>query len=212
MTQGSIKRRGLMLVLSSPSGAGKTTISRKLLEREANLTLSVSATTRPKRPGEVDGVDYSFIDQHEFDRMVREGAFLEHATVFGNSYGTPRAAVAGALDRGRDVLFDIDWQGTQQLRESAREDLVSVFILPPSTEELARRLKTRAQDPEDVVQARMAKAADEMSHWQEYDYVIVNEDVETSVAAVQGILHAEHLRLDRQVGLRDFVEALRKGG
>ena len=212
MAQGSIKRRGLMLVLSSPSGAGKTTISRKLLEREANLTLSVSATTRPKRPGEVDGVDYSFIDQNAFDRMVSEGAFLEHATVFGNSYGTPRAAVAGALDRGRDVLFDIDWQGTQQLRESAREDLVSVFILPPSTEELARRLKTRAQDPEDVVQARMAKAADEMSHWQEYDYVIVNEDVETSVAAVQGILHAEHLRLDRQVGLRDFVEALRKGG
>jgi len=212
MAQGSIKRRGLMLVLSSPSGAGKTTISRKLLEREANLTLSVSATTRPKRPGEVDGVDYSFIDQNAFDRMVSEGAFLEHATVFGNSYGTPRAKVAGALDRGRDVLFDIDWQGTQQLRESAREDLVSVFILPPSTEELARRLRTRAQDPEDVVQARMAKAADEMSHWQEYDYVIVNEDVETSVVAVQGILHAEHLRLDRQVGLRDFVEALRKGG
>jgi guanylate kinase len=212
MAQGSIKRRGLMLVLSSPSGAGKTTISRKLLEREANLTLSVSATTRPKRPGEVDGVDYSFIGQDAFDRMVSEGAFLEHATVFGNSYGTPRAAVAGALDQGRDVLFDIDWQGTQQLRESAREDLVSVFILPPSTQELARRLKTRAQDPEDVVQARMAKAADEMSHWQEYDYVIVNEDVEASVAAVQGILHAEHLRLDRQVGLRDFVEALRKGG
>lgn len=212
MAQGSIKRRGLMLVLSSPSGAGKTTISRKLLEREANLTLSVSATTRAKRPSEVDGVDYSFIDQDAFDRMVRDGAFLEHATVFGNSYGTPRAAVAGALDQGRDVLFDIDWQGTQQLRESARDDLVSVFILPPSTEELARRLKTRAQDPEDVVRARMAKAADEMSHWQEYDYVIVNEDVEASVAAVQGILHAEHLRRERQVGLHAFVEALRKGG
>jgi guanylate kinase len=212
MAQGSIKRRGLMLVLSSPSGAGKTTISRKLLEREANLTLSVSATTRPKRPGEVDGVDYRFIDQGEFDRMVRDGAFLEHATVFGNSYGTPRAVVAGALDQGRDVLFDIDWQGTQQLRESAREDLCSVFVLPPSTQELGRRLKKRAQDPEDVVRARMAKAADEMSHWPEYDYVIVNEDVETSVAAVQAILRAERLRRDRQVGLRDFVEALRKGG
>ena len=211
MVQGSIKRRGLMLVLSSPSGAGKTTISRKLLEREAGLTMSVSVTTRPKRPGERDGLDYTFIDQAAFDRMVAEGGLLEHATVFGNSYGTPRAAVAQALDQGRDVLFDIDWQGTQQLRESAREDLVSVFVLPPSTEELERRLHARAQDPDEVVRARMAKAADEMSHWQEYDYVIVNTDLEASVAMVQEVLHAERLRRVRQIGLRDFVEALRGG-
>ena len=201
-----------MLVLSSPSGAGKTTISRKLLEREAGLAMSVSVTTRPKRPGERDGVDYTFIDQAAFERMVAEGGLLEHATVFGNSYGTPRAAVAQALDQGRDVLFDIDWQGTQQLRESAREDLVSVFVLPPSTEELERRLHARAQDPEEVVRARMAKAADEMSHWPEYDYVIVNTDIEASVAAVREILHAERLRRERQIGLRDFVESLRGGG
>ena len=212
MVQASIKRRGLMLVLSSPSGAGKTTISRKLLEREAGLAMSVSVTTRPKRPGERDGVDYSFIDQAAFERMAAAGALLEHATVFGNSYGTPRAAVIQALERGRDVLFDIDWQGTQQLRESAREDLVSVFVLPPSTAELERRLHARAQDPEEVVRARMAKAADEMSHWPEYDYVIVNTDLEASVAMVQEVLHAERLRRERQVGLRDFVEALRGGG
>ena len=212
MVQGSIKRRGLMLVLSSPSGAGKTTISRKLLEREAGLAMSVSVTTRPKRPGERDGVDYTFIDQAAFERMVAEGGLLEHATVFGNSYGTPSAAVAQALDQGRDVLFDIDWQGTQQLRESAREDLVSVFVLPPSTEELERRLHARAQDPEEVVRARMAKAADEMSHWQEYDYVIVNTDIEASVAMVQELLHTERLRRERQIGLRDFVESLRGGG
>jgi guanylate kinase len=211
MAQGSIKRRGLMLVLSSPSGAGKTTISRKLLERESNLALSVSVTTRPKRPSERDGVDYLFIDQDRFDRMVRDDELLEHATVFGNSYGTPRAAVAQALDQGRDVLFDIDWQGTQQVTEKARTDLVSVFVLPPSTEELERRLRTRAQDPEDVVRQRMAKAADEMSHYPEYDYVIVNDDMEQSVAAVQAILWAERLRRERQVGLRDFVEDLRGG-
>jgi len=200
-----------MLVLSSPSGAGKTTISRKLLEREANLTLSVSVTTRPMRPGERDGVDYRFIDQAKFARMAAKGELLEHATVFGNSYGTPRAAVDKSLVKGRDVLFDIDWQGTQQLRESAREDLVSVFVLPPTNRELERRLHARAQDPEDVVQARMAKAADEMSHWPEYDYVIVNTDIEASVASVQEILHAERLRRERQVGLRDFVEKLRLG-
>ena len=211
MAQGSIKRRGLMLVLSSPSGAGKTTISRKLLELEPNLTLSVSVTTRPMRPSECDGIDYLFIDQGQFERMVRDDALLEHATVFGNSYGTPRAVVAEALDQGRDVLFDIDWQGTQQITEKARDDLVSVFILPPSTEELERRLRTRAQDPEDVVQQRMAKAADEMSHYAEYDYVILNEAVEESVAAVQAILRAERLRRDRQVGLRAFVEDLRGG-
>ena len=211
MSQGGIERRGLMLVLSSPSGAGKTTISRKLLERDGNLTLSVSATTRPMRPGEIEGVDYLFVDRAHFDAMVAEGAFLEHATVFEHCYGTPKAAVEAALAAGRDVLFDIDWQGAQQVAEKAREDLVGVFILPPSTGELERRLHSRAQDPDAVVRGRMAKAADEMSHWSEYDYIVVNEDVEKSVAAVQSILQAERLRRDRQVGLRDFVECLRGG-
>jgi guanylate kinase len=211
MSQGGIERRGLMLVLSSPSGAGKTTISRKLLDRDDNLTLSVSATTRPMRPGETEGVDYLFVDQARFDAMVAEGAFLEHATVFEHCYGTPRAAVEAALSAGRDVLFDIDWQGTQQVAEKAREDLVGVFILPPSTGELERRLRARAQDPDEVVRGRMAKAADEMSHWAEYDYIVVNEDVEKSVAAVQSILEAERLRRDRRVGLHDFVESLRRG-
>ena len=211
MSQGGIERRGLMLVLSSPSGAGKTTISRKLLDRDGNLTLSVSATTRPMRPGETEGVDYLFVYQARFDAMVAEGAFLEHATVFEHCYGTPRAAVEAALSAGRDVLFDIDWQGTQQVAEKAREDLVGVFILPPSTGELERRLRARAQDPDAVVRGRMAKAADEMSHWAEYDYIVVNEDVESSVAAVQSILEAERLRRDRRVGLHDFVESLRRG-
>ena len=200
-----------MLVLSSPSGAGKTTISRELLAQDGSLTLSVSVTTRPIRPGETDGVDYVFVDQAKFDGMVQDGAFLEHATVFGHGYGTPRGPVDAALDEGRDVLFDIDWQGTQQVREKARDDLVSVFILPPSTEELERRLHTRAQDPEEVVQSRMVKAADEMSHWPEYDYIVVNEDVAQSVAQVQAILLAERLKRERQVGLRDFVEGLREG-
>ena len=211
MSQGGIERRGLMLVLSSPSGAGKTTISRKLLDRDGNLTLSVSATTRPMRPGETEGVDYLFVGHARFDAMVAEGAFLEHATVFEHCYGTPRAAVEAALSAGRDVLFDIDWQGTQQVAEKAREDLVGVFILPPSTGELERRLRARAQDPDEVVRGRMAKAADEMSHWAEYDYIVVNEDVEKSVAAVQSILEAERLRRDRRVGLHDFVESLRRG-
>ena len=211
MSQGGIERRGLMLVLSSPSGAGKTTIARELLARDDTLTLSVSATTRPMRPGETEGVDYLFVDQARFDSMVAEGGFLEHATVFGHRYGTPRAAVEAALAAGRDVLFDIDWQGTQQVAEKAREDLVSVFILPPSTGELERRLRARAQDPEEVVRGRMAKAADEMSHWAEYDYIVVNQDVETSVAAVRSILRAERLRRERQIGLHDFVETLRKG-
>jgi len=211
MTQGGIERRGLMLVLSSPSGAGKTTIARELLARDDNLTLSVSATTRPKRPGEIEGVDYLFVDRARFDAMVAEGAFLEHATVFEHCYGTPKAAVEAALAAGRDVLFDIDWQGTQQVAAKAREDLVSVFILPPSTVELERRLRARAQDPEEVVRGRMAKAADEMSHWPEYDYIVVNKDVAQGVAEVTSILQAERLRRDRRVGVHDFVETLRRG-
>ena len=208
---GEVRRRGLMLVLSSPSGAGKTTISRKLLERDGNLSMSISVTTRPRRPGEVDGNDYHFIDAAEFDRLVGAGALLEHAKVFGNYYGTPRAAVEAALAEGRNVLFDIDWQGTQQLAEKAREDLVSVFILPPSTRELERRLKARAQDSAAEVTRRMAKAADEMSHWAEYDYIIVNHDIDSSTRRVQAILQAERLRRERQVGLSEFVKALREG-
>ena len=207
-----ILRRGLMLVLSSPSGAGKTTISRMLLERDANLCMSVSVTTRPARPGEVNGRDYYFIDGGEFERMVEAGALLEHALVFGNRYGTPKAAVEQMLAAGRDVLFDIDWQGTQQLGEKARDDLVSVFVLPPSTAELERRLRSRAADSEEEVQRRMSKAADEMSHWAEYQYVIVNRDLQDSVAKVQAILTAERLKRDRQSGLSQFVRDLREGG
>ncbi len=210
MSQGGIERRGLMLVLSSPSGAGKTTISRELLARDGGLMLSVSATTRPIRPGETEGVDYVFVDQARFDEMVRDDAFLEHARVFGHCYGTPRGPVEAALEQGRDVLFDIDWQGAQQVAEKALKDLVSVFILPPSTEELERRLHSCAQDPSTVVRERMAKAADEMSHWAEYHYIVVNQDVEASVAAVQSILAAERLRRERRIGLHDFVESLRQ--
>lgn len=205
----TIKRRGLMLVLSSPSGAGKTTISREILKREPAMALSISATTRQPRPGEVEGKDYFFVTAERFSQMVGEDAFLEHARVFENRYGTPRAPVEAALSEGRDVLFDIDWQGTQQLRESARDDLVSVFILPPSMASLEERLRSRAQDSEEVVQQRMAKAADEMSHWPEYDYIVVNRDIEESVAKVTAILNAERLRRDRQSGLRAFVESLR---
>lgn len=207
----SIKRRGLMLVLSSPSGAGKTTLSRALLELDGNLSLSVSATTRPMRPGEVDGRDYSFVSQQHFREMVREGAFLEHARVFDHYYGTPRAPVLAALEQGRDVLFDIDWQGTQQVAEKAPKDLVRVFILPPSTRDLEVRLRRRAQDPEEVVQARMAKAADEMSHWAEYDYIVVNHDVDESLQQIRSVLAAERIKRERLVGLRDFVEGLRAG-
>lgn len=207
----AIHRRGLMLVLSSPSGAGKTTISRALLDREPNLTMSISATTRAKRPGETAGVDYIFVDPTEFNLMVNRQELLEHARVFENYYGTPKAPVEKALAAGKDVLFDIDWQGTQQLSENARDDLVTVFILPPSTQELERRLNTRAQDPADVVAKRMARAADEMSHYPEYQYVIVNHDIEESVRRVQAILTAERLKRDRQVGLGDFVKALREG-
>ena len=204
-------RRGLMLVLSSPSGAGKTTISRGLLEREVNLTMSVSATTRPKRPGEVAAEDYHFVDLTEFNLMINRQELLEYAQVFGNYYGTLRAPVEKTLAVGKDVLFDIDWQGTQQLAQNARNDLVSIFILPPSTAELERRLRSRAQDSDEVVAKRMARAADEMSHWAEYDYVLVNRDVDESVDAVCAILTAERLRRERQVELPEFVKALREG-
>lgn len=211
MSSDGIDRRGIMLILSSPSGAGKTTISRHLLERESNLTLSVSVTTRPKRPGEVAGQDYTFIDPTEFNLMINRRELLEHAKVFDHYYGTPREPAEKALDQGRDVIFDIDWQGTQQLMQNARDDVVSVFILPPSTEELDRRLHQRAQDPEEVVSARMAKAPNEMSHWAEYDYIVINRDIEQSVTSVQSILAAERLRRARQVGLADFVKRLREG-
>jgi guanylate kinase len=203
--QHGIHRRGLMLVLSSPSGAGKTTISRKLLKCEPGLVMSVSVTTRPPRPGEIDGKDYFFKSVVEFEAMVKKDQFLEHARVFDNLYGTPRAAVEAALAAGRDVLFDVDWQGTQKLKETARSDLASVFILPPSMAELENRLRARAQDSDTVVKSRMARAASEMSHWAEYDYIVVNVDVESSVARVQSILAAERLRRDRQTGLSDFV-------
>lgn len=211
MRSGETTRRGLMLVLASPSGAGKTAISRKLLERDGNLTMSVSVTTRPKRPGEESGVDYRFVDSTEFDLMIKQGELLEYAKVFGHDYGTPREPVEEALASGRDVLFDIDWQGTQQLVENARDDLVAVFILPPSTAELERRLRERAQDSDEVVAERMAKAADEMSHWPEYDYIVVNHDIEESVGQVHAILVAERLRRERQLGLADFVKRLREG-
>ena len=205
-----VARRGLMLVLSSPSGAGKTTLSRLLLERDPAIDLSISVTTRPPRPGEVDGRDYHFIDRARFDAMIKRGELLEWAEVFGNGYGTPRAPVDTALAAGRDVLFDIDWQGTQQLREKGRDDLVSVFVLPPSVPDLEQRLKTRAQDAPDVIRARMAKAADEMSHWAEYDYIVINRDVDEAFAEVQSILKAERLKRERRTGLTTFVRGLQR--
>jgi len=206
-----IGRRGLMLVLSSPSGAGKTSIARRLLAEESALEMSVSATTRKRRPGEVEGRDYHFVDRDSFHIMINNRDFFEYAKVFDNYYGTPKGPVMGALEDGRDVLFDIDWQGTQQIADAKREDLVSVFILPPSTRDLELRLKKRAQDPPEVVAARMAKAADEISHYREYDYIIVNRDIDESVAAVRAILAAERLKRDRQVGLTAFVKRLRSG-
>ena len=203
-----IARRGLMLVLSSPSGAGKTTLSRKLLEADPAVTLSVSVTTRPPRPGEVDGRDYHFIDSARFEAMAARGELLEWARVFDHCYGTPRAAAAAALSAGRDVLFDIDWQGTQQLREKARSDLASIFVLPPSMRELEKRLHSRAQDPDDVIHRRMIKATEEMSHWAEYDYVVVNADIDQAFADVRAILAAERLRRERQPGLSAFVREL----
>lgn len=194
-----------MLVLSSPSGAGKSTISRALLAKHDDLTMSVSTTTRPMRPGEVEGRDYIFVDTSTFQTMVQEREFLEHAKVFDNYYGTPRGPVEESLQSGKDVLFDVDWQGTQQLRQNARDDLVSIFILPPSIAELESRLYSRAQDSEEVVKGRMSKATSEMSHWAEYDYIIVNQDIDESVMQAEAILKAERLKRERQIGMLDFL-------
>jgi guanylate kinase len=197
-----------MLVLSSPSGAGKTTLSRRLLRSNQAIAMSVSVTTRSARPNEVEGNDYFFVTAEDFERRVAANDFLEHATVFGHRYGTPRSAVMDALAAGRDVLFDIDWQGTQQLRQQARDDVVSVFVLPPSHAELERRLRARAQDEEAVVQRRMAKAADEISHWAEYDYIIINDDVNKAQKQLEIILAAERLKRSRQLGIPAFVGQL----
>ena len=203
-----IARRGLMLVLSSPSGAGKTTLSRKLLGLDPAITMSVSATTRSPRTGEVEGQDYYFVSSSMFGQMAEGGAFLEHATVFDNKYGTPKEPVMLGLAQGRDVLFDIDWQGTQQLRQHAGDDLVSIFILPPSHDELERRLRARAQDAAEVVAARMARAHNEISHWAEYDYVVINDDLDATLEKIRTILAAERLRRSRQTGITDFVGKL----
>lgn len=211
MTQTQIPRRGLLLVMSSPSGAGKTTLSRKLLAADANITMSVSVTTRTPRPSEVDGKDYNFISKAEFARHRDAGDLLEWAEVFGNFYGTPKKPVEEALTKGRDVLFDIDWQGTQQLAQAMEDDLVRLFILPPSARELQDRLVKRAQDSASIVAKRMAEASREISHWPEYDYVIVNDEVEDSHRQIMAILTAERLRRRRRVGLTNFVRELTKG-
>jgi guanylate kinase len=203
-----IARRGLMLVVSSPSGAGKSTLSRRLLQNDPRISMSVSVTTRAKRLNEVEGKDYIFVTPEHFETMLREGAFLEHATVFGNRYGTPRAAVERILQDGRDVLFDIDWQGAQQLAQKAKDDLVRVFILPPSRSELERRLRERAEDSAEVVARRMAEANNEISRWSEYDYVIVNENIEKAQMQLEAIVAAERLDRQRQTGLVDFVRRL----
>jgi guanylate kinase len=206
----AIARHGLMFVISSPSGAGKTTLSRKILSNDPWIDMSISVTTRPKRPAEVDGRDYHFINAAKFSELRNRGELLEWAEIFGSLYGTPRKPVAEALVAGRDVLFDIDWQGTQQLREKARSDLVSVFILPPSIRELEKRLRSRAQDDESTIRQRMAKAADEMSHWPEYDYVVVNRDLDRAFNDVGAILAAERLKRERQTGLSAFVRGLQE--
>lgn len=205
-----VERRGLMFVLSSPSGAGKTTLSRLLIERMPGLRMSVSATTRQMRPGEVDGRDYHFVDRARFEDMAKRNELLEWATVFDNRYGTPRAPVEAALSAGQDVLFDIDWQGTQQLREKARQDVVSVFILPPSAADLEKRLHTRAQDSDEVIRGRMSRASHEMSHWAEYDYIVINRNVDDAFAEVQSILKAERLKRERRTGLTTFVRELQR--
>jgi guanylate kinase len=206
-----IARRGLMLVLSSPSGAGKTSISRRVLALEPGLGLSVSVTTRPRRPSEIEGVHYFFVDAPSFERMAQDGELLEHAEVYGHRYGTPRAPVEEALAAGRDILFDVDWQGAQQLRHSMRDEVVSLFILPPSIADLAKRLRGRAEDDEATVRFRLAQAAGDLTHWAEYDYVLVNQDFDSSIAAVRSILAAERLRKARQTGLSTFVMDLRQG-
>ncbi len=205
-----VKRRGLMLVLSSPSGAGKTTIARHLLDIEPELTLSVSVTTRPKRPSEEDGIHYHFIDRGLFDDMIDRGELLEHAEVYGHGYGTPKAAVQMALEDGKDVLFDIDWQGAQQLRQQVSQDIVSMFILPPSKAELARRLKKRAEDSDEVVAMRLSQVSADVTHWAEYDYVMINYHLDESLAAARSVLTAERLKRRRQVGLSDFVSQFRE--
>jgi guanylate kinase len=210
-TNETLKRLGLMVVLSSPSGAGKSTISRALIERDSNLTMSVSATTRAPRPGEIEGQDYYFVQKFEFDAMVAGGQMLEHAQVFDNFYGTPRDPVETFLSQGRDIVFDVDWQGTQQLSENVPKDLVRIFILPPSMEELERRLYSRAQDSEEVVRKRMAEAASEMSHYPEYDYIVVNVDMNESIAKVEAILAAERQKTERQVSLHDFITEISRG-
>ncbi|WP_347718724.1 guanylate kinase [Sphingomonas sp.] len=202
------KRRGLLIVLSSPSGAGKSTISRMLLDADRDVTMSVSATTRPIRPGEVEGRDYHFVSEVEFTRMVEEGEFAEWAPVFDYHYGSPQTPIKAALKAGRDVLFDIDWQGTQQLHAAMGEDLVRVFILPPSMVELERRLRDRGTDSAEIIASRMSRAAGEISHWAEYDYVLVNEDSATCLADVRAILAAERLKRWRQAGLVAFVRDL----
>ena len=204
----AIARRGLMLVVSSPSGAGKSTLAKRLLQADPQISMSVSVTTRPKRANEVEGKDYIFVSREHFEEMVRENAFLEHATVFGNRYGTPAAAVEKMLGERRDVLFDIDWQGAQQLAQKAKGDLVRVFILPPSRAELERRLRERAEDPPEVVARRMAEANNEISRWSEYDYVIVNEDIQKAQRQLEAIVAAERLNRQRQTGLVDFVRRL----
>ncbi len=208
MSPGGLKRRGLMLVLSSPSGAGKTTLSRLLLQSDSNIVMSVSATTRGKRRNEIEGRDYFFVDHEEFERMVQAGEFLEHAQVFGNRYGTPKKPVMDALAAGRDVLFDIDWQGTQQMKQHARDDIASIFVLPPSRAELEHRLRSRGLDDEEVVAERMSKANGEISHWAEYDYVVLNDDLEKALTRIKDVVGAERSRRTRQVNLSDFVSSL----
>lgn len=203
------KRRGLLIILSSPSGAGKSTLATRLRDWDPEIKFSVSATTRPPRPGETDGEHYHFIDEAEFKRMVADGEMLEHAHVFGHFYGSPRAPLEAAINAGRDVLFDIDWQGAQQIKECAlRESVLSVFLLPPSIAALRTRLKTRAQDDEETITRRMQKSWDEISHWDAYDYVLVNDDLDATEENLRGILRAERLRRARQPGLIDFVRKL----
>ena len=205
-----MKRKGLLIILSSPSGAGKSTLARRLMEWDPSLSFSVSATTRAPRSGEIDGTDYYFRSREEFEAMVAKGEMLEHAEVFGNLYGSPRGPVEAAMAEGRDTIFDIDWQGGQQVKQAMGQEVISIFILPPSIPELERRLRSRGQDSDDVIEGRMAKSEAEISHWAEYDYVLINEDVERTEADLKTILSAERMRRDRQPGLSDFVRRLNR--